>query len=470
MSDKREGGGTVFRPASPLQSRRQREAPPQQDQGWDARPSPPPEEPLMDAPVAPPPPSGPAFAAGLAPSKLAEDDVPLPATPRSVRNLLVTEAAPVLALGAGIGSGRVQMPMPQFHRKASEAILAFDRAIAPHYSPEQRRNALYGVCATIDDIAQNLPNRTTDAAIWAQRSMVVRFFDENIGGDRFWQRVDELLRLPGENLDLIELYHACLAAGFEGRFRREPDGRRRLQEMMGRLYAAIEHVRSLSPLELVPQWKGEKAPAGRPAFWNMIALAAAGGVAVLLLVYLAFLLILMATGDAPTRAMADMLPDDPLSLSRSAPPLPVADSGQKQALEGFLAEEIRRHEVAVVEDGQTVRVRTTIGELFRSASEQLEPGREPLFVKIGQAIEKEPGPVLIEGHADSDRITTSFPDNKALSEARAGTIAGIIREQLSDPGRVATEGKGSDQPLASNETPDGKAQNRRVEIIVQRRN
>jgi type VI secretion system protein ImpK len=188
--------------------------------------------------------------------------VPLPATPRSVRNIILTEAAPVLALAAGIRAGRARITMPQFHREASEKIAAFDRATASHYSEETRQRAKYALCATIDDIAQNLPGIGADGAEWARRSLVVQFFRENIGGDRFWQLVDDMLRAPADNLDLIELYHACLAAGFEGRFRVMPDGRRRLQEIMSRLQSALPHVRSLSQAEMSPQWRGEKAPSG----------------------------------------------------------------------------------------------------------------------------------------------------------------------------------------------------------------
>lgn len=122
------------------------------------------------------------------------------------------------------------------------------------------------------------------------------------------------------------------------------------------------------------------------------------------------------------------------------------------------------------EDAQTVRVRTSVGQLFRSGSDQLEAGREALFKRIGAAIEKEKGEVLIEGHADSDRVANlSFPDNMALSQARAQTVATIIRASLSDPTRVGAKGMGETVPIASNDTPEGKSRNRRVEIIVPRR-
>lgn len=490
MSDDGRGNKTVFRP-SPLQGLKQGQGQPQQppaQQGWTppnapggyaAPPSPggyaPPPPPARETPGydAPPPmsragvpPQGPA----LAPSRLAEDDVPLPATPRSVRNIMLTEAGPVLALAAGVRAGRVRTPMPQFHREATQAIAAFDRAIAPHYSEETRQRAKYAVCATIDDIAQNLPNVGTDGAEWARRSMVVQFFQENIGGDRFWQLVDDMLRTPNDNLDIIELYHACLASGFEGRFRIMPDGRRRLHEIMARLHGALHHVRSLSMMEMAPHWRGEKAPIGKVSFWSLIALAAAAAAGVLLLIYIVLRLILMSTSGAPSDKLGALMPDERLTMSRPAAAMPQSDSAQAGKLKTFLAPEIQQGLVTVEEDAQTVRVRTTIGQLFQSGSDALEPGREALFQRIGQAIENEQGSVLIEGHADSDKVSTlQFPDNMALSQARAETVGKIIRSTLSDPSRVTIKGMGDTVPIASNDTPEGKSKNRRVEIIVPRR-
>ena len=482
------GGGnkTVFRP-SPLQGlkgNQQQNPPANPPMDWGSPPpmTTAPSQPAYDAYQGAPAPGGydappsmsptaPVERSGpLAPSRLAEDDVPLPQTPRTVRNILLTEAGPVLALAAGVRAGRVRTPLPQFHREATQAIAQFERAIQPHYPEETRQRAKYAVCATIDDIAQNLPNLGTDGAEWARRAMVVQFFREGIGGDRFWQLVDDMLRYPNDNLDLIELFCACLAAGFEGRFRVMPDGRRRLHEVMSRLYGALNHVRSLSQVELVRHWKGEKAPAGKPAFWSMIALAAAGAAAVLLLIYIVLRLILMSTAADPSDQLGSLIPDEPLSLSREAVAPPTDDSAQASQLKQFLAQEIAEGLVTVEEDAQTVRVRTTVGQLFQSASDALEPGREALFRRIGQAIEGESGSVLVEGHADSDRVASlQFPDNLSLSQARADVVGGIIRGALSDQSRVETRGMGDSVAIASNDTAEGKSQNRRVEVIVPRR-
>ena len=503
MSDPNSGGNkTVFRP-SPLQGLKQGSGSPpaqgqQQQQGWGA-PSPPPGAPPQQNWGAPPaaayqPPHNHAAsapqddaggygalpsmsrsghapqAAALEPSRLGEDDVPLPATPRTVRNLMLAEAGPALALAAGVRAGRVRTPLPQFHRQATQAIAQFERAIQPHYSEETRQRAKYALCATIDDIAQNLPGLGTDGAEWARRSMVVQFFHENIGGDRFWQLVDDMLRTPSDNLDIIELYHACLAAGFEGRFRVMPDGRRRLHEIMARLHGALAHVRGLSMIEMSPQWRGEKAPLGKLGFWTTVALALAAAAAFLLVLYIVLRLILMSSGEAPHDRLAGVMPDDPLRLSRNAVPLAPPPAGQQAGkLKAFLANEIAQHEVAVIDDGATVRVRTTVGQLFQSGSDALEPGRADFFGRIGQAIQDQPGTVTVEGHADSDQIhSIAFPDNMALSQARADKVADIIKGALSDPSRVTSKGMGDSVPIASNDTAAGKSQNRRVEVIVPR--
>lgn len=465
-----DGNKTVFRP-SPLQGLRQSQGaapPPPAAQDWGSPPAPPPAAaPYIAATSSAPPPRAPA---GLAPSRLAEDDVPLPATAPTIRNVMLAEAAPALALAAGIRAGRARTPMPQFHREATRLIAGFERAITPHYPEETRQRAKYALCATVDDIAQNLPNVGTDGAEWARRSMVVQTFRENIGGDRFWQLVDDMLRDPAGNADLIELYHACLAAGFEGRFRVMPDGRRRLQEVMAKLQAALTHVRSLSTAELVPHWRGETAPPGRLGFWSLIALAAAGGAALLLLIYVVLRLMLMTSGDAPATALAGAMPGERLTLSRAAAALPPVQGQQASRLKQFLAPEIAQKLVTIKEDASTVRVRTIVGQLFKSGSDALEPGREALFRRIGAAIEGEKGQVSIEGHADSDKLsnTVTFPDNTALSQARAETVAAIVRSALTDPSRVAAKGMGDTVPIASNATAAGKAENRRVEIIVPR--
>ncbi len=446
---------------------------------WGQAPQAPP--PLPPAPAAPaqayqtPPPAGftapqPQVAMTTSQHRLNDDDIPLPTQPRDTRSPLVMEAGPVLALAASVRSGRARVSMPAFHREASEAIAAYDRAIAGVYPEEVRMRARYALCATVDDIAQNLPGIGQDGAEWARRSLVVMFFRENIGGDRFWQLVDDLLTRPAQNAELIELFAACLAAGFEGRFRVMPDGRARLQQIFGNLYGALEHPRSLSALEISPQWKGANAPLAKIGLWNRVALAAAIALAALLVIYIILRLLLMSAGELSWNSVRGLTPNEPLRLSRvGAAPPPAAEGPQLSKLRRFLAPEIAQKLVVVEEDASTVRVRTTVGQLFQSGSDQLEPGRAALFQRIGQAVQEEPGSVTIEGHADSDKVSSlAFPDNTALSKARAQTVSTIIASTLSDQGRIRVEGYGDARPIASNDSASGKSLNRRVEIVIPR--
>lgn len=487
------GNRTVFRP-SPLAGMRgasppaapQQPVPPAAGGGaWGAPP--PVVPPAAPAPLPPAqgqqgygvPPAGfgepaPSFAAPEpmmgATRRLNDDDIPVPSRPRDTRSPLVIEAGTVLALAASVRSGRARIALPDLHREAMEAVAAYDRAIAPLYPEETRMRARYAICATIDDIAQNLPGAGGDGAEWARRSLVVSFFRENIGGDRFWQLVDDLLARPGQNAELIELYADCLAAGFEGRFRVMPDGRARLQQILTSLYGALEHPRSLSQVEIAPMWRGADAPLRKISPWSKVALAAAAAGAVLLGLYIVLRLLLMTAGADSLKSAKALMPQENLRLSRiGAAPPPVAESDQLVRLRKFLEPEVRQNLVVVEEDGSTVRVRTTVGQLFQSGSDQLEAGRAELFERIGRAVEAEPGQVTVEGHSDSDQISgLAFPDNTALSQARAQAVAGILGSVLSNPGRISVEGFGDSRPVADNGSAEGKALNRRVEIVIPR--
>jgi OOP family OmpA-OmpF porin len=71
--------------------------------------------------------------------------------------------------------------------------------------------------------------------------------------------------------------------------------------------------------------------------------------------------------------------------------------------------------------------------------------------------------IEIGGHTDSDG---SEADNQKLSEDRAMAVAGYIAKAGVDAGRLSAKGFGEAKPVAENTTPEGKAQNRRIEFRV----
>ena len=125
--------------------------------------------------------------------------------------------------------------------QVAEAIKFFEKDIRSAGIPEEQANpAKYILCATADDIVQNIP--TEDRHVWTQYSMLSRFFGERIGGVRFFEELDAL-KDPLVNYPLLELQHACLALGFQGIHRTSPGGRSSLQQIQRNLYETLRRIR-----------------------------------------------------------------------------------------------------------------------------------------------------------------------------------------------------------------------------------
>lgn len=106
--------------------------------------------------------------------------------------------------------------------------------------------------------------------------------------------------------------------------------------------------------------------------------------------------------------------------------------------------------------------------LFRSASADVDPkGREALK-SLAQVLNQSPGiDIDVEGHTDSIPIHGSFRDNWALSLARAASISRILIGRYGvDPRRITASGRSKYDPVESNASPQGRARNRRTEIIL----
>ncbi|WP_309281506.1 OmpA family protein [Fluviicola sp.] len=136
----------------------------------------------------------------------------------------------------------------------------------------------------------------------------------------------------------------------------------------------------------------------------------------------------------------------------------------RDALVGFNSDELTME----IRDGK-VYVSMSDKLLFKSGSITVEPKGVEALKALADVLNKNPDiQILVEGHTDNVPIKTAvFKDNWDLSVARATTITRMLNEKYGVAAtRITASGRGEYYPKASNDTPEGKAKNRRTEIIL----
>ncbi len=142
-------------------------------------------------------------------------------------------------------------------------------------------------------------------------------------------------------------------------------------------------------------------------------------------------------------------------------------AAQYRAITERLAEMTRAGTLAVVyRDGKMV-IQLSNAILFDVGSSKLRgPGRTALG-EVADALKSVQRDFLVAGHTDDVPIRTKkYPDNWVLSSARAIEVVRFLKREGVDPGRLAAAGFGPYDPVAPNTSEEGRARNRRIEIIL----
>ncbi|HSX84620.1 MAG TPA: flagellar motor protein MotD [Cellvibrio sp.] len=108
--------------------------------------------------------------------------------------------------------------------------------------------------------------------------------------------------------------------------------------------------------------------------------------------------------------------------------------------------------------------------LFASGGTDLSLQAQAIFDEIAGILKGYPNPIQVEGYTDNIPINNPrYPSNWELSSARASAIVKLLAARGVAPQRLSAVGFGEFQPVASNEHPAGRAQNRRVALMIARR-
>jgi len=332
-----------------------------------------------------------------------------------------------------------------------------DRLRAANVSSEVAVGARFILCTFFDSAVLNTPWGAHSE--WAGRSLLLEFHRVQDGGKVFFELLEKFESDPARYVDLLELQYVCLALGFEGRYRLEERGGRKLDEIRDTLFRLIRDARQLRDEELAIAWRGvqdRRNPIFRYVPWWIVAALAVTGLVIGFVVFDARL----GTAAAPTK---ELLAGNGVPVQYTAPPAAAHVSRLKE----LLAPQEGQGVLLVEDFGDKAVVTLTATDLFRSGSVQVNPAHAATLHAIAQALNQVPGRVYVVGHTDDQPVhSLQFADNFELSRERAVAVANLMKGTISDFSRIEWLGAGSTQPRYKPvDTAENRARNRRVEII-----
>ncbi|MEI9430405.1 type VI secretion system protein TssL, long form [Mesorhizobium sp. Cs1299R1N3] len=420
--------------------------------------------------------AGPATAAAL------QQDALLNATAGvkyAAANPILAAAAPLLMLLGQLRLIPVERQAAALAEHTADAIESFERTTAKAgIGEEDARIAKFALCETADDLIGNLPwpNKQT----WAQHSMVVRFFQTQPTGSGFYEALNNILAKPEAHCDLLELMHACLSLGFQGQYRGLPRERNALERVRHDIYDTLRYFRPRAAEDISPRWQGMAAALARPGVRLPLWAIAAAAATLVTAAFFWLRILITDEGDVTAGELLALNPSTPVTIERASvaaltepvqanpPPPAPANTTQIDRIRTALATEVAGGGLSVGTKGDFIVVEISNRLLFVSGQAELTAQFQPIAADIATALDPEPGPIKIVGHTDNvkPRKSSTFKSNFDLSVARAKALQAMMAKQLKDPSRLSVDGKGEDEPIADNATADGRAKNRRVDVII----
>jgi type VI secretion system protein ImpK len=379
-------------------------------------------------------------------------------------NPLVQAAAPLLSAAPRLRATPRHADPQALREQLVEAVKRFESVTRAQGLPnEQVVAARYILCTLLDESASSTPWGGSGA--WSSQSLLVHFHNETWGGEKVFQLLARLAENPAQHRNLLELVYAALVLGFEGRYGVMNDGRAQLAGVRERLAQKLRELAGPAERALSPHWQGVAAAPQRLS--DGIPLWVVGAALALLL--LALFVVLRLTLNAQTDATFGALqaidtPAPPPAAAAAAPAAPSAPVAPRLAT--LLKADIEAGAVAVRDLADRSIVTLRGDGLFDPGSADVASRARPLFERIGAALNQLPGPVVVAGHTDNQPIRSlRFPSNWHLSKDRAASVklllAGAVKAE-----RLTAEGRADTEPVADNNTPEGRSRNRRVEITL----
>ena len=404
------------------------------------------------APAAPPPPP-PQMAAAAPP--------PVP-TLDSIRGAgsspLATAAAPLLVLMSQLRGLPGHADVSGLHQQVIARVQKFEsEAMAADVAPQHVASARYAICTALDETVLSTP--WGSESVWSTHSLLTTFHQEAWGGEKFFQILDRLKTDVMANIDLLEVMYLCLSLGFEGKFKIQERGHVQIASVRDELYRLIRQARGEIERSLSPNWRGVEDRRNPLARYVPLWVVATVLITVLLGVFISFRFTLSRSTLPIDEVLSGVGVQDIASLNAVAVPNAIR-------LAPMLAGQESQGLINITEKGGITIVTLQGDNLFASGSATVSDQFTAVLRQIGEAIEQVPGRVDVIGHTDNVPIRSfKFQSNWELSRERALDVAEKIAEAVRAKTRIVPRGVADTLPVAANDTAQGRAMNRRVEII-----
>ncbi len=380
------------------------------------------------------------------------------------RNALIDAAGTLLSLTAQLVQVQGRLDVDRLNAEAVEQVKNFQRnAAAAGLEPRAVQKAGYLLCALVDETVLNTP--WGEHSGWSQKTLLGRFYQQTSGGERVFVMIDEELGAVRKDYDLLELAYLCLSLGFEGKYRVDPAGKDTLERIRGEIYQVLRSARDNYRQELSPDARSSHHIRHRLHSFLPVWVAAA------VLGLLGFGLFTSLQWDLNRRS--DALQAEIAALVPAQRPTPAPEEASPpddvvaSNLRHALASELERGVLRLESHPNRVAIVLDAGELFGSGSADINESYQPILAKIARVLESTPGRVVVSGHTDSTPIRTPrYPSNWHLSLARASAVADYLAASANLQGRLVPEGRADAEPIADNQSAEGRARNRRVVLDV----
>jgi type VI secretion system protein ImpK len=339
---------------------------------------------------------------------------------------------------------------PRAFNEVREKVLALlnaqdERVKASGVAVETFREARFAVLSWVDEVILN--------SNWPQRNqwhhLMLTYYGTLNAGEEFFRHLEQL---PSHLNDVREIYYLCLSLGFQGRYA-VGDDPRELKDLKVNLYKQLcaasgdirQHFNRLFPEAYQKAIPAPAAPARIKVVWYVAALS------IPLILFVGYFWLLRHEANL---ILAKLVAPQPLP--------PPVDWPRR------LVDELRARGFYAVDEPKAVRI-ILQSLLFATGSKELKPeAREKIDGIVATVKQYAPQQeIVIEGHASREKDTAE-PQNQKLSEDRARTVADAFIRAGYSSGKISAVGYGTMKPVALNDTEEGRARNRRVEVVVRK--